>query len=160
MTDGATGARGIQPSKLVRNRGRLERGWRKHQLLRQLAEGEETQDNLAALHGVVQASISEFAQRHKEEILAIRKNMQDEFVSLWVAQKINRLSEYQDDIEAINELLELGDSDDDKLRTAKHRALRAAAEELGQLPNRMSVKTEGAALVRHVLEGVDTDELA
>ncbi len=148
-----------EPSKLVWNRGKLERGWRKGALIRELAEGERTMRDLAAQYGVSVSSIHEFKERHEEEILFVRANLEDEFAGIWVAKKSNRLREYEADLEAIEELLTSGENDTKDMLVAKHRALRAVAEELGQLPNRMSVSAEVQTRVTYTVPGVDVSDL-
>lgn len=46
-----------------------------------------------------------------------------------------------------------------RLNRIKHRALRSIAEELGQLPTRMVVKSEGGGAVHVYGAGVDTDKV-
>ena len=46
-----------------------------------------------------------------------------------------------------------------RLSRIKHRALRSVAEELGQLPTRMIVKSEGGGAVHVYGSGVDTDKV-
>lgn len=46
-----------------------------------------------------------------------------------------------------------------RLSRIKHRALRSVAEELGQLPTRMLVKSEGGGAVHVYGAGVDTDKV-
>lgn len=157
-----TSERDIQPSTLVAHRGKLERGWRKRTLIRELAEGERTMRQLAETHGVAVSSIHEFSTRHAEEITHVRDNLEDEFAGLWVAKKSNRLAEYEADLDMIAEKLaeaEESGMEPKDLVAAKHRALRAVAEELGQLPNRMSVSAEVQTRVTYTVPGVDVSDL-
>ena len=76
-----------------------------------------------------------------------------------IAKLWARLAELQDDVERINEQLETADTAA-QLRVlygAKHRALRDAAEQLGELaPRQINVGTT----VRYEIAGVDLDKLA
>lgn len=149
-------------SQVRSHKGKLERGWRKGALIRELAEGERSQVALAGQYGVVQSSISEFAARHADEIAFVRENLEDEFAGIWVAKKTNRLREYEADLERIADALDVPDSggmEEKDLIAAKHRALRAVAEELGQLPNRMSVSAEVQTRVTYTVPGVDVSDL-
>lgn len=139
--------------------GRLERGWRKVQLINELAAAELTERQLATKYDVAPSSINEFRQRHREEINRALLNREDEFAALWVANKANRLAEYEEDINAINDALQADSEEDDKLRAAKHRALRAVAEELGQLPNRLNVTADQRVTVEHRVTGLDVEKL-
>jgi hypothetical protein len=129
--------------------GKLEAGWAKTRLIRDLATGEKTQVQLAAEYGVVQSSISEFADRHRDEITGLRARVEDEWAALWAADKFNRVAEIQSDIE------DIGRSDDEKLLRVKHAALRQIAEELGQLKTQVEV----GGKVTYVIEGIDPSVL-
>lgn len=131
--------------------GKLERGWAKTRLIRDLATAEKTQVQLAAEYGVRQSSVSEFATRHADEIAAVRSKIDDEWASLWVADRFNRVAEMQDDIEKISELPV---PDRDLLRV-KHAALRQIAEELGQLKTQVDLSGK----ITYVIEGIDPGAL-
>lgn len=158
-------------------------------LIRALATGEKTRAELARERGVVVSALSEFAKRHAAEIQAVRDNVEDEFAGMWIAQKAERVAAYQQNAELIARELEAltdgrvtvhgGESDgedaeDDgsdgepiadisgaigRLTRAYDRALRSVAEERGQLPTRMVVKSEGGGAVHVYGAGVDTDKV-
>lgn len=151
---------GDQPA---RTRYPLSRGWARQQLILQVARGDKNQYELAAEYGVGQPAISEFIKRNRFEIEAATRDLAREFQGLWIASKWNRLAEIQqicDDI-AQAELDpvsgEPGATLDPELLRTKLAALRAAAEELGQLPARLAVKVEGT--VKTEIVGVDIDAL-
>jgi predicted transcriptional regulator len=129
--------------------GQLERGWRRAALIRDLATGEKTQVQLGQEYGVTQGAVSQFADRHRDEITAVRTSIDDEWAALWVAQKFNRIAEMQSDIEAIE------GTADEKLLRVKHAALRQIAEELGQLKTHVEV----GGKVTYVIEGIDPEVL-
>lgn len=141
----------------------LERGHVRLALIRDLAGGEHTGAKLAKKYGVCAQAISEFKRRHEAAIAEVRGKLDDEFAGLWVARKAARLAEYENDLLCIQEAIELAAEaagDDapppvpaDLLR-AKHRALRAVAEELGQLPTRMDVQVSGE-VVHYAFGGDD-----
>lgn len=127
------------------HRSKLERqAWRKRRLIIELARGEKTQTKLAAENGVSQSSISEFSSRHTDEIAEAREHLEDEFNGIWIAQKLNRLIEqqslYEDDVAP-------------RERETRLAVLRAAAEELGQIPNRTTISMEQP--VRVEISGLD-----
>jgi predicted transcriptional regulator len=134
-------------------RGKLESGWAKARLVRELAANEKSQVTLAQEYGVTQGAISQFSARHSDEIEATRNNLADEWFGLWVTDKRNRVAEYQDDIEKINEVL--ANEPDDKLLKTKLSILRQVAEELGQLKE--TVELTGK--LTYVVEGVDLTRL-
>jgi len=115
----------------------LERGWRKAQLIRELARGELSQTRLGEIHGVSQASISRFATRYSGDIEMVRyhlaERLQEGAEHLWVANKQNRLAEYQSTAERMAEV------NTPRSHEIKLAALKAVAEELGDLPARTQV---------------------
>lgn len=145
------------------NWGKIERGRHKLTLIRDLAAGEETQTQLAGKYGVTQGAISQFASRHAVEIERVVGKLDDEFAGLWIANKAARIAEYQQMVADIDEIVaestvdgRINIVDADVLRT-KLATLRQVAEELGQLPARVTVKHEGA--VKLIVEGADLANL-
>lgn len=119
------------PDTNPRHKNKLEgAAWRRHRLITELAKGEKTQVTLARENGVTQSSVSEFASRHADEIEERRALLGAEFDGLWIAQKLSRLVEME-------ELYDSGMSNRD--RETRLAVLRAAAEELGQIPNRTTI---------------------
>jgi len=121
----------------------------KHRLVHELARGEKTHDKLAGEYGVGRSGISEFASRHAAKIEEVRADLENEFAGLWIAQKAARIAE----------LAEMYDDDtlDPEERKIRKDLLRAAAEELGQIPNKAVVSLAQPVTVR--LEGVNVDDL-
>jgi hypothetical protein len=76
---------------------------------------------------------------------------------LWIADKVARLAELEDDVECINaELMTAPVDVQPRLYLAKHRALRNAAEELGQLaPKQLNATVS----VRYEIANVDMGAL-
>lgn len=132
---------------------KLERGWAKSRLILDLATREHKQTDLAAKYGCTQSAISQFANKHFDEIEGRRAYLDDEWADLWIADKKNRVAEYQDDVEAINEALDT--EKDPQLLRAKLAIMRQVAEELGQLKSQ--VELSGA--LTYVVEGVNLDAL-
>jgi transposase-like protein len=147
----------------VAKAGALERAHVRLQLIREIATGEHTQSELAARYGVTQQAISDFTQRHAQRIADVAAKLDDEFAGLWVANKAKRIATYQQQIDDIAELL--GDPEQavkagvgyaETVRTAQA-AMRAVADELGQIPARMQVEHSGSLNVQ--LNGVDLEAL-
>jgi hypothetical protein len=131
------------------HKSKLEgQAWRKRRLIMELARGEKTQKQLGAENGVAQSSISEFASRHVDEIEEARHQLAEEFDGVWIAQKLNRLIEME-------ALYENGVAP--RERETRLAVLRAAAEELGQIPNRTTINLEQP--VRVELTGINLDDV-
>jgi len=121
-------------------------------LARDLAAGGQTQVELADKYSVTQQAISDFARRERDMIDAIRDDFANEFAGLWIARKEARLAAYERDVDDV-ERVEGEDGVTPELRRVKQAALRAVAEELGQLPARLSVQMEGT--IKTIIEGID-----
>lgn len=127
--------------------------------------GGKSQTAIAAMYGVTQQSISEFAQKHAEEIAELKANTRELLADLWIADKNLRIAAYQQNADTTRELLAQigtgernGERPSELLRT-EQAALKSVAEEMGDLPQRIKVEGEGV-VVHHKLEGVNTDDLA
>lgn len=167
----------------IRSRtGKLERGWRRTWLIDKLAKTEATHDALARALGVGKSAVGMFAMRHREEIDARRVELTQALTNLWITDKLHRLAEYQQDVQDINDIVEekleaaqpapfnpLDPANDGKSTPSatddlpawlrvKTAILRAAAEELGQLPQRVNVQV-GGSVVTYKVEGVDMEAL-
>lgn len=167
-------------TRIKSHRFKLERGWRRTWLIGKLARSEGTRRALAEALGCSEGAIQHFTERHLDEILAERTRITEELSRLWITDKLNRLAEYQQDVEDINSIMEdkleasqpapydpLDPASDgkatpsalDDLPTwlrAKAQILRAVAEEVGQLPQRVNVQV-GGSLVTYKIEGVDME---
>lgn len=144
-------------------KGALERPHVRLKLIRQLATGEHSQVDLAARYGVTQQSISDFAKRHAERIADVASRLDDEFAGLWAADKAARVATYQQQVDDIADLLgnpeqavKAGVGYAETVRAAQA-AMRAIADELGQIPARVQVQHSGSLDVR--LNGVDVGQL-
>ncbi|MER7234030.1 hypothetical protein ABT348_24145 [Streptomyces olivaceus] len=128
----------------------LERaGWRKTQLIRQLALGELTQARLGEMYGVSQASISKFGIRHRAEVEMVKEQLaeraQEGMEHLWVAKKANRVAEYQATAERMNEL------NTARAHEIKISSLKAVAEEMGELPARTQVNVSQSSVTYEIV---------
>lgn len=117
------------------------RGHRALRLKRQLAEGRIKQVDLAAEYDVAESTIASFKATHKVEIAEIAADLDNEFAGLWAAQKAARIAEYMDTIKVVDTALELQPLAQDRsgLLLRKQGALKAIAEELGQLQQRIEI---------------------
>lgn len=134
-------------------------------LIRELAEGLKTQEQLAEEYGTTRVSVSKFKQRHLTAIEEQKRDFENEFADLWIAQKRLRLAELQADIEELTEQFELsGDAFHEDKKAAlqavqiRHNALLQAAKELGQLPSAAGVTVESKR-VTFKIPGVDLEQL-
>src|SRR5258708_33543241 len=114
------------------------RGYRKREVIRDLAMCVANQTELAEKYSVTPQAMSHFNRDFAPEIEAVRNDLlsdvHDETTGLWIADKVNRIAEYQQDVDDINDLL--ATALDDRLLKIKHNALKSVAEELGALPTR------------------------
>ena len=142
----------IRSDGQVARKGHLERGWVKHRLIRDFALGEKSGRDLALEYGVSQTSISAFKKRNAMEIEEVRNNLADEYAGVWVAQKINRIREYQSAAE------KMASGTAPRNQEVLVSILKAVAEELGQLPARqqVNVSTEN---VTYQIVGIDVGDL-
>jgi hypothetical protein len=143
----------------------IDRGHIRYQVIRILAAGEKTQVEIAAQFGCAQNTVSDFAKKYAERIAVVRDKLDDDFAGLWIADKAQRLAEYEDDVQKIGELIEASENDSAIVKAqlgtlfrAKQAAVRAAAEELGSLPSRQELRIQSEP-VTYRIEGVNTEDL-
>jgi hypothetical protein len=147
----------------VAERGALERPSVQHRVIRDLAAGEMRDAAIARKYGVATSSLVEFKRRHSDRIAHVRGHLDDVFAGIEFADKANRVAELSQDAATIAEVLadpetaaRAGVGYAEMVR-AKQSALRAIAEELGQLPSRMQVQVAGSLDVQ--VNGVDVGAL-
>jgi hypothetical protein len=129
------------------------RGPAKVRLIHDLALDAWTERALAESYGVSQPTIHEFKDRYRYQIAVARGDIENHLAGLWIADKQARLAELEDDVEQINQALADAPLDvQPRLYLAKHRALRNAAEELGQLAPK---RVDASVSVRYEIVGVD-----
>jgi predicted transcriptional regulator len=134
---------------------KLETPWTRRQLITELALSDKTQTRLAEEYGVTQQSVSDFAARHANEIQVVREHTEDEFAGLALAVKANRLATYEDIVRRLTVQLNEADAIDEKTAASLAKILRNVAEELGHLPNRVTLGGEVGVTTRYTVEGVD-----
>lgn len=127
--------------------------FQRHALKRALAIGVATQQELGDQFGLSRSGVAQFARRHAAEIQDIRENMDDPFAGILLARKENRLLAYVDEVRRLDEH---PNADHHLWSAARQQAIHHIAEELGQLPPRMTVTVQP---VTHVIEGVSVDDL-
>lgn len=132
------------PERRTSHKGKLERAYARRRLIIELAKGEKTERQLAAIYECAPSAINQFKQRHLAAITETSENLGNEFAGLWIAQKLDRLAE-------LEALFEDGISARD--RETKAMLLRHAAEELGQIPNKTTVDVTAEVKVK--IEGLD-----
>lgn len=152
--------------------GKLELPWVRRAIMVQLATGNKTQAAIAREYGCAESSLTEFKQRHADEIEAIRENAMDEFTGIAIAQKAARLEAYEDILKKCmtptpkmagkeyvhdpskgNELVYEIDAN------AAVKVLRQVAEELGHLPSRIVLAGGLEVKTNYTLNGVDPENL-
>lgn len=143
--------------------GTLEHPATRQRLIRDLAKAEHSQKELGRRYGVSYQAVQQFAARHAERIAQVAEKLDDEFAGLWVADKAQRLAVLQGQVDDVLELM----ADPERAAKAGVQAaemmrvvqtgLKQTAEELGQLPGRVSVTHSGSLTVQ--LNGVDVGAL-
>lgn len=132
-----------------------------------------SQGELAKKYGVVQSSISEFAERHAATIQQIRDNAADEFAGLAIAKKAARLEVYRELLDAamtpvpkmaggavvIDPESEEGAIVYEIDAGVAAKVLRQVAEELGELPNRVTLGGEVGVTTNYKINGLDPSAL-
>ncbi len=126
------------------------RGYKKQKLIRELALSGKTQQELADDYGVSQQAISYLSKRNAEEITKIQDDASDNFAGLWISDKHNRIAEYQQMVEDINDMPNPTVKD----LSLKARILRLVAEECGGLS-----ETTNVNLTEYRISNVDLEDM-
>jgi predicted transcriptional regulator len=109
-------------------------------IIRLLAVNELTQKAIAERYGVQQSAVSSFSRRYADRIAEVRAELDNALAGLWIAKKENRVAHYMDMAEESDDVNL--DADWNERRRVKAAALRAVADELGQIPNRSTVTVD------------------
>ncbi len=156
-----------------RKPGKLEHPGVKPRLIRDIALTNMSQGQLAERYDVVQSSISEFISRNRARIEAVRVDSENEYAGVWIADKLNRIEAYAEQVNRIRDLLG-GERDNEEqgkeqgplrsdeeagLMRVAQSALKSVAEELGQLTTRAKIDASGEIGVRVEMVGVDPDDV-
>lgn len=126
--------------------------WRKMEVCRWLAEQKYTMTQIAEMCDVTPDAVSKFAKRNAGIIEEIRNNLEDEMAGLWVAKKRNRIAYLMRQVELVEEAQADGVELDGAILRAGQSAIKAIAEELGQLPSRLTV-VQPPQQVTYIIEG-------
>jgi hypothetical protein len=135
------------------------RGALRAELIRRLALGDETHEELGVEFERSTQAITNFSSRNKDEIRrtkqALIANVSDEWVAVAIARKMDRIADADQDWEDLKELLQdegLTPSQRRHYLALKDKLRHSVAEELGQLPTRSTVELE---VRQNPLEGID-----
>lgn len=155
-------------------RGRLG-GLRHREVVRLLAAEEISQADIARRYDVTTSAVTQFKQRHAEEIAAVRADMDDEFAGIAIASKVNRVALLQQiaekALEPVPKVSANGkvayvtneDGESEMVMEVDARAAMAAlkqvAEELGQLVQRSQVSGDMNTTTTYRIEGVSPADL-
>lgn len=131
------------------------RGRDKRKLLHMLVDDEMTQAEMANVIGYTVNMIKTFKARNLDLIEQMRADRDNEFAGLWIANKVERVAAYEEDVEYVQDALpEVAPEDAQGLIRVKQAALRAVAEEMGQLKQHVAVEA-----TTYAVEGVDMKDL-
>lgn len=122
----------------------------KNKLIHALAKANKSQRAIAAELECSPAYVTEFKQKHIDEIEAHRQVILEQMVELSIRGQEWRLRELQFDVEMLRGWRSPA------AVTARMQVLKHVAEELGQMPERNRVVV---IPVQHVVEGVDMKAL-
>lgn len=130
-----------------------------------LALGVTTPAELSKRYGVTRAAVYDFRKRHDAAIRARRAELGSAFAEatgLWIADREARIQELQTAAERVIGLLQKADAADDpsyvaELSRTLSGLLHEAAEQLGQLPQRLAVQVN--QLITYEVHGVDMSKL-
>ena len=155
---------------------KLELPWTRRELVVDLALSGKTQEALAEKYGCTQGAISQFKAKHATDIQAVRDDSENEFAGIAIAQKATRLATYLDMLEKalmpapkVNSKGEImyGLPDEDGVRhpimevdlSVAQKIQRNVAEELGHLPNRVTLGGEVGIRTDYTINGVEPEAL-
>jgi hypothetical protein len=146
-------------------------------LQQDLAHGGASQVVLAEKYGVGQQSISDFSIRHAATIQQIRDDAADEFAGLAIAKKAARLEVYRELLDAaMQPVPKVAGKDAGYVRSPGEngepgeivyeidagvaaKILRQVAEELGHLPNRVTLSGDVGVTTNYTVKNVDIEGL-
>lgn len=155
---------------------KLELPWTRRQLIVDLAHSDLSQTVLAEKYDVSQQAISQFAARHRATIEQVRADASNKYAGIAIADKAARLATYADMLEKalsktpkVNGKGEIvyGLPDENGERHpimeidagVAQKILRNVAEELGDLPNRVTIGGEVGIKTDYTINGVDPGNL-
>lgn len=144
-------------------------GWKRHRLLRDLAEllpvdGTETEQleklqPVADKYRCAAKKVLTFLQENLYVVEEVKADADNEFAGLWITDRAVRIAAHEQFVQDIEDALDAGWSDDPqvyiKLRRLQQLSLRYVEESLGQLPNRITITPDSAISVRYVAEGAE-----
>jgi hypothetical protein len=166
----AQGKNALGGRRLGRALSEVYRGYERLNLIRDLALAQLSISDIARQVGLPRQDILDFQEAHMREIDAVRLEMAKEIsvytteAGLWVASRSNRIAEYQQDIEDLNEDLAQIRNDDSarygagstrhyQLLRAKIAALRAVADELNPRTSGQKSDDEPKNVIHYFIEG-------
>lgn len=149
-------------------------------MVRLLAAEEISRSEIARRYDVTPSAVTQFANKHAEEIAAVRADMDNEFAGIAIADKKNRVSAYEQLYEVatkptpkvapngklVREMVtdpETGETTEVVVHEVDVRAaagiLKNVAEEMGQLTTRTQVTGDMQTTTTYRIEGVSPEEL-
>jgi hypothetical protein len=158
-----------------RDRGKLG-GLNRRKVVRLLAAQEISRAEIARRFDVSPSAVTQFADKHAEEINAVKAKMDDEFAGIAIADKVARMGMYQEIAEraltptpkitnkgtvAVHVNTETGEVEtiyefDGRLAA---QVGKQAAEEMGQLVQRSQVSGDLNTTTTYKIAGVDPEDL-
>jgi acyl-CoA hydrolase len=134
---------------------KLEKPWTRRQLIVELATSGKTQAKLAEEYGVVESSISEFKTRHRQTIEQVRADQENEFAGIAIAEKATRLATYLDVLDTALKPVPKVNAKGEIMYGLPDES----GEELGHLPNRVTLGGEVGVTTNYKINGVEPENL-
>lgn len=174
-----SGANGVNPSApeeqesrsaVAAEPGVLPRGRKRLALIRDLAMGEWNEKSLAKQYGLPVEDISAFQEDYQEEIqelaAALAGTIPVDTAGLWTTRKQNRIAEFQQAIEDIDEVI-ISLRQNGVPWSRAHRDMfrarldyyRQIADELGAYPQRQAAPVRQGNTVHYIIETDETDSM-
>lgn len=151
-------------------------GLRRRKLIREIALGDETQSQLARRYGVTAQSMSDFKKRNADEIAAVAADADNEYAGMLIASKAYRLALLEQIVEQagipVPKVTPAGKivhrwnaetGEDEEVMEidvrAQMQAVKQAAEELGQLPSRVTLSGQIDTTTVYKIVNVSDEDL-
>jgi len=121
------------------------RGAQRTALVRDLALGEHTYEQLAERYGRSHQAVKQFAARNVDEINEAKQEMSREDIEPWGTQKRDRLAVYSQQLVEVDDRLQSGEltpGQEVRFRSLLIKTLHQIAEERGELPTRSHLELD------------------
>lgn len=127
-------------------------------LIQELGAGELTDSELGEKYGITKDRVGQIRRENADKIAAMRADVEDELAGVFIASKANRIKTYDHLAALLDEAITAGQEPDPQLVRQLIVTQKAVAEEMGQLPSRITIQHVGPR-ADYTIEGVDPKDL-